>query len=306
MWCTAPFFHAAGRQIVERAPGQWEAVPAGQPAQHVVKPFDFVPGRVTIDSRGRTTFQEGGQWGDPQVIAAFKVLDAQHYQAVLTSCLKELFQPRADLKATGTTEPVCLRAESLTLLPQSQPIIYVHVRNTSNTPYAGQLSLQPPDPWRLTPARHDLQLAPNEEQRLAFSTAGASESPSNTYPVEISAGSDRGRVSRRQEIVVASAPYFKPTIDGDPGDWQDAIPVSFAVGGRKTMISTFWHRKAFSILVAVEEAALSPPGQQERCDAVQFALAPPGTSIDWSAVETADRFEFLLVPASNGNGTCYR
>jgi hypothetical protein len=92
MWCTAPFFHAAGRQIVERSPGQWEAVPAGQSARQVVTPFDFVPGRVTMDSRARTTFQEGGQLGDPQVVATFKVLDADHYQAVMTSCLKELFQ----------------------------------------------------------------------------------------------------------------------------------------------------------------------------------------------------------------------
>ena len=306
MWCTAPFFHAAGRQIVERAPGQWEAVPAGQPAEHVVTPFDFVPGRLTIDDRGRTTFREGGQLGDPQGIAAFKVLDADHYQAVMTSCLKELFKERADVEVLGADEPVCLRAESLTLLPQSQPVVFVHARNQSNASYAGKVALQLPDTWQLTPAAHDVQLAPGEEQRLAFSTAGASESPSNVYPVEISAASASGRVLRRQDIVVATAPYFKPVIDGDPSDWQDAIPVSFVVGGRKTTISTFWHRKAFSILVAVEEAALSLPGQQERFDAVQFALAPRGTTIDWSAVETANRFEYLLVPSSDGIGTCCR
>ena len=139
MWCTAPFFHAAGRQIVERSPGQWEAVPASQPAQQVVKPFDFVPGRIAIDSRGRTTFQEGGQLSDPQAIATFKVLDVDHYQAVMTSCLKELFKklPRADLEVHSPDQPVCLRAENLTLLPQSQPVVFAHVRNTSNTPYAG-------------------------------------------------------------------------------------------------------------------------------------------------------------------------
>ena len=92
MWCTAPFFHAAGRQIVERTPGQWEAVPAGQVAGKVEKPFDFVPGQVTIDDRARTTFHEGGQLGDPHVVVTFKVLDADRYQAIMTSCLKELLK----------------------------------------------------------------------------------------------------------------------------------------------------------------------------------------------------------------------
>ena len=159
MWCTAPFFHAAGRQIVERSPGQWEAVPAGQPAQQVVKPFDFVPGRVTIDSRGRTTFQEGGQLGDPQVDRDVQgsgcgPLSGRHdklLEGVVQKATGRLGSPQCQ------TQPVCLRAESLTLLPQSQPVVFVHVRNTSNTPYAGQVALQAPAAWRLTPAAHDVQ-----------------------------------------------------------------------------------------------------------------------------------------------------
>ena len=55
------------------APGRWEAVPAGENVQGLVTPFDFVPGRVSIDARGRTTLQEGGELGDGRTIAAFKV-----------------------------------------------------------------------------------------------------------------------------------------------------------------------------------------------------------------------------------------
>ena len=99
--------------------------------------------------------------------------------------------------------------------------------------------------------------------------------------------SGSGRVSRRQEIAVASAPYASPVIDGACDDWKDAIPVSFLTGDRKTTISTFWKRKGFSILVAVEEAALTLPGQHEHFDAVQLALAPGGTEIDWSTAETS-------------------
>ncbi|MHB8971346.1 MAG: nucleoside hydrolase [Pirellulaceae bacterium] len=94
MWCTALFFHAAGRQIVETAPGQWAAVPAGQRAEKVEHPFDFVPGKVTMDERARTTFHEEGQLGDPQIVATFKVLDASRYQAIMTSCLKELLKSK--------------------------------------------------------------------------------------------------------------------------------------------------------------------------------------------------------------------
>ena len=50
---------------VRRACGR-QCRPANRPRHVFVEPFDFVPGRLTVDSRGRTTFQEGGRWGDPQ------------------------------------------------------------------------------------------------------------------------------------------------------------------------------------------------------------------------------------------------
>ena len=92
---------------------------------------------------------------------------------------------------------------------------------------------------------------------------------------------------------MTSAPYASPVIDGDPGDWKEAIPVTFTTGGRTTTISTVWKRKGFSILVAVEEAALILPGERAQFDAVQFALAEAELSRDKEIVLVGvlDHFE---------------
>jgi hypothetical protein len=105
---------------------------------------------------------------------------------------------------------------------------------------------------------------------------------------------------------VASAPYSKATVDGRPDEWQDAIPVSFEQQGKRTTISTFWHRKRFYLLVAVQEqqhvgytGADGPPG-----DAVQLAISslePP----DAAGVKNARRFEFVLTSAG-GVAKCFQ
>jgi len=306
MWCTAPFLHAAGRLVVERAPGIWEAVSAGENAQGVVTPFDFVPGRISIDDRGRTAFQEGGQLGDGHTIAAFKVLNPDRYQAILTSCLRELLRARADEPHAAPDEPLQLRADNLILLPQSQPVLSVQVRNASAAPCAGQITVGAPAGWQLAPAVHEVTLASGEQQRLAFSVTGATETPANEYPLELVAVTPGARVAHRQQIQVATAPYLKPTVDGDPSDWNEAVPVSFTTGGRRTTISTCWNRAGFSLLVAVEENALTRAGQQACFDAVQLALTPRNQTAHWDTLDTARRFEYLLVPGSAVEGTCYR
>ncbi|MHB8971345.1 MAG: SUMF1/EgtB/PvdO family nonheme iron enzyme [Pirellulaceae bacterium] len=208
--------------------------------------------------------------------------------------------------AVGAADPVCLRVESLTLLPQSQPVACVRVRNISGTPYAGEVKLHAPDAWRITPAVQHVQLAPGEERRLAFSVEGAQESPANVYPIEVTAANEQGLVTRRQEIAVASAPYFKPAIDGDPSDWKDAIAAAFVKSGCKTTISTFWNRRSFSILVAVDEDALCLPGQREHFDAVQFSLAARDTVSGQSGDAPAQRFEYLLVSQGPEKAACYQ
>ena len=92
MWCTAPFFHAAGRRIVEVSPNQYAASPAGEADGNEVKLFDFVSGRISIDDRGLTSFQEVGPPHEPGALRTFKVLDSGRYEKVMTSCLRELFR----------------------------------------------------------------------------------------------------------------------------------------------------------------------------------------------------------------------
>ncbi|MFO7903846.1 MAG: hypothetical protein R6U98_14375 [Pirellulaceae bacterium] len=109
---------------------------------------------------------------------------------------------------------------------------------------------------------------------------------------------------REQKIAVASAPYFKPTIDGDPSDWKDAIPVSFSQGDKKTTIATYWNRRQFSMLVSVEEDKYVPRGAANCFDAVQVALAPRGTETGHAVDENARRFEYLVFGKVEGGDCC--
>ncbi len=101
-------------------------------------------------------------------------------------------------------------------------------------------------------------------------------------------------------------PYFKPTIDGDPADWKDAIPIKFTVAGKKTTIGTYWNRRKFSVLVAVEEDEQVLATPDSPFDAVQFALSAAETQTARSSSQTAERFEFLLTAKNADTATCYQ
>ena len=201
---------------------------------------------------------------------------------------------------------VALRAESLMVLPNSQPVAFVRVRNTGTRPYSGKIVLEVPESWRMSPPAHDVRLAVDEEARLAFSIQGGNESTSNSYPVVIRAISGDREVTRRQQIAVASAPYFKPIIDGDPGDWKDSIPVAFTSSGRRTTICTFWNRRQFSVLVQVEEDRHIRFEEAEQFDAVQLVIAARGSRSGTTPAEEASRFEYLLVAGRDGSGKCFQ
>ncbi|MFW6171607.1 MAG: hypothetical protein ACODAD_14050 [Planctomycetota bacterium] len=191
-------------------------------------------------------------------------------------------------------ESLLLRAENLAVLPKSKPILYVRVANRSNGPIATTLSVDVPSSWRISKLSRDVELAASEEARLGFPVAEGDVKSSNSYPITMTAQCKRRRFVREQEIAVASAPYFTPTIDGDPSDWKDAIPVTFSQGDKKTTIATYWNRRQFSILVSVEEDKYVPRGAAHRFDAVQVALAPRGTATGHSVDEDANRFEYLV------------
>lgn len=212
--------------------------------------------------------------------------------------------PVCATEAAVAAPPVALRVESFTVPPSTQPLVHVQIKNLLAVPYQGSLSPKGPDGWQIAPAKRDVSLRPGETKRLAFAVERGLNLKSNSYPVEISATGGGVTVVRKQDVACASAPYFKPTIDGDPGEWKDAIPVTFTSGGKKTIISTYWNRRQFSILVAVEEEKLIGYPEEpaaSRCDAVQIAISPQDGKTGTSPDQEASRFEFLFV--SSGRGT---
>jgi len=206
-------------------------------------------------------------------------------------------------------DPVALRAESFTVPPSTQPLVFVQVKNLLDVPYEGSVAVKPPEGWRIEPPQREVVLSRGETRRVPFTVEQGRNVQANRYPVEVSATGAGATVVRRQTVVCASAPYYKPTIDGDPSDWKDAIPVTFTSGGKRTTISTFWNRRQFSLLVAVEEDKLvryDPTSTAEGFDAVQVALSPQDTRTGTSPDDEATRFEFLFVAAGEGTaGKCF-
>lgn len=208
-------------------------------------------------------------------------------------------------------DPVALRLESLTVAPPHQPLAIVDVKNLADSPYQGNIKLKAPDGWRIAPLEQKVSLEPGQIKRVSFRTEGGLNLAANRYPFTVSASarekSGGKPVVRRQNIRCASAPYFKPTIDGDPTDWKDAIPITFTVGGKKTVLSTYWNRRKFCILVAVEEDKLLGRGSVDQFDALQVALSPQDSKTGTSPNQEANRFEFLFVPDADGkSANCFQ
>ena len=213
---------------------------------------------------------------------------------------------------TSAAEPVALRVESFTVPPSTQPLVFVAVENRGNTPCRTAVSMKGPKGWQIVPATREVSLAGGQLKRVPFTVERGLNLNANSYPIEVSATGGGATVVRKQNVVCASAPYYKPTIDGKPDEWKDAIPVAFTTGGKKTTISTYWNRRQFSILVAVEEDKLTRSDQSQVFDAVQVAISPQDTSTGTSADGEAVRFEFLFVSAGKGaagkgaEGKCFR
>jgi hypothetical protein len=207
--------------------------------------------------------------------------------------------------AAESAEPLQLRIDTLTVPPATGPLVFVVARNSGSAPYEGEVSLCGPEGWQLTPSQRPVQLAAGETQRIAFNVAEGRNAADNRYAFEITARCGDRRVIHRQEIFVASAPYFSPTIDGQTDDWEDAIPIVFRTGDRETTVSTYWSRRRFALLVAVQEDQLLPfrSGEDEAFDAVQFAISP--LESDDGDGTAAGRFEYLLAALPDGTARCY-
>jgi len=203
-----------------------------------------------------------------------------------------------------------LRAEHLTVSPSTGPVTHVLVRNLGGRTYKGRVTAKFPPGWKMNTVSQPVTVEPGKTERLPFAIERGTDAADNAYPVELSATGDGGAepVTRRQTIVCASAPYGRPTVDGKLDDWSGAIPVTFTTAGKRTTVSTHWSRRAFSLLVAVEEDALTPMPVGEGAsafDAVQLALSPRNATTPASASGKAQRYEFVLAATKLG-GRCYQ
>jgi hypothetical protein len=203
--------------------------------------------------------------------------------------------------------PVAVRVENFTVPPATGPVALVRINNLQNTPYFGCVTLVAPAGWQVAPAEREVQLAAGEVKRVPFAIEKARTNADNMYECEARATGGGTTIAHRRSVQVASAPYFKPKIDGDPGDWDDAIPMTLMTSGKQTVVRTYWNRRAFSILVAVEEDRLvsQSAGKDTEVDAVQFALAAGGVQTPTSAEDEAVRYEWLLCGGPE-KPACYR
>ena len=200
------------------------------------------------------------------------------------------------LWAGASEEPVALRIEPFTVPPSTGPVIHVHVRNVLDTAFRGAISLEVPGSWRATPPSREVTLKAGETAKVPFTVEQATDSDANTYRIRVRARGAGREVVRDQIVVCASAPYFKPTIDGRSDEWGDAIPIRFMTKGKATTVSTYWNKRYFYVLVEVEEDQLCG-SDRDTVDALQFALAPRTATTPQEATAQATRYEFLVTDA---------
>ncbi len=213
----------------------------------------------------------------------------------------------------SAADRLAMRIEPLTVPPATGPLVSAVVRNTSDLPYNGLLHISGPDGFLLRPSERNVSLRAHQSKRIAFNIEQGQTREKNEYSFSLTADDGVRRQVFRQQIFVGSAPYFKPVIDGDPNDWNDAIPVTFGEPVETVTVSTFWNRRQFCLLVAVKEAQLSARNRSDTsqpCDAVQVALAPLVWDDDPLDARLANRYEYLLMPVRSESGElsgrCYQ
>ncbi len=202
----------------------------------------------------------------------------------------------AAVNNTTSGTGVVVRAENFIVPPSTGPLTHIRARNPADTPCTVTIQPKFPDGWQWTPKHRTVTMEPHQAQRLPFTIEKASDVESNRYPVEITVIDGTEKTVHRQNLVCASAPYFKPKIDGKFKDWSEAIPVTFTTAGKKAVVSTYWNKQYFCLYVQVEEEKLgSYKKKAGLIDAVQFALAPRNTVTASVPTAGAQRYEFLVV-----------
>jgi hypothetical protein len=181
---------------------------------------------------------------------------------------------------------VDVRLENFTVMPSTGPVVNAWIRNRSTQPLQATIRAQWPEGWKVQ-SPPPVTLPAGAIGKAAFTIEKASDSQENVYPVtlEVEAGGKTDRTS--QQVLVATAPYLKPKVDGQLDDWKDAVPIRFTTAGKATTVMTCWNRQQFCLAVCMEEET---PGT-----AIQFALTPRRASDNGVAGNTSNRYEFLVL-----------
>jgi hypothetical protein len=128
------------------------------------------------------------------------------------------------------------------LSPISQtPPIRAQVTNVLNRPIEGDLTADAPKGWKLAQDRVNFgPLEPGQASIVEFPVRQATISPTNAYPATLTAVSrhkgvqsllikisgPEWRVRRQQDLFLAGAAPGTASVDGDLGEWSDALPVT--------------------------------------------------------------------------------
>lgn len=202
---------------------------------------------------------------------------------------------------TGATEdvgPVRMRIHNFIVNPSTGPVSEMTATNITNTPVTAELRPQYPTGWVVAPATQTLSLAPGESDVVSFAIEKAVDSMKNSYTVRLDILAGEDQYTQTQQVVCASTPYYRPTIDGDLSEWNDAIPLSWTTHEKKTVVRSYWNKKQFCLAVEVHEDELTDH------DAIQFALAPGKSKTPTRREAQSNRHEFV-VTARDG-GRCYQ
>jgi hypothetical protein len=200
--------------------------------------------------------------------------------------------------ATHDICPVRVRIHNFIVNPSTGPVSEITATNRTSAPVSAALHVYYPTGWVVAPSTQEVSLAPGASDVLSFAIEKATESLKNTYAVKLDIVVGQHRYTHTQEVVCASTPYYRPTIDGDLSEWVHAIPLEMTTQDKKTVIRSYWNKKQFCLGVDVQEDELTDH------DAIQFALAPGKSKTPTSREAQSNRHEFV-VTARDG-GRCYQ
>ena len=210
--------------------------------------------------------------------------------------MRMVFVASAVVAACALHARPVVRCHSFIVNPSTGPVAEFDI--ASDAAWSGTLTLTPPEGWTLDPASHEISLQAGESKCIPYRVTKARETADNAYPFTLTLS---GGITETQLIRAASAPYYKPKIDGKLDEWKDAIPIRFGPPGGQTTLRLYWDNTALNVAVEVEESALVPSSKKTadgRSDAVQLYIAPKGA--------TTKRHEFLIEPTSSSKAVCKR